>query len=220
MSPTAPTAATAAGLLAKALGFEAARNQRKLTAELLDHLATVAAVSGRPDQAARLIGAAEAMRASIGATATSLTQAGRAQTLAMVLGALGESWAAAAQAAGTELGSEQAIAEALAVAGALFQSTPGPPVDADADTRPGPTDLTPRERDTLRLPVAGRSNREIGDALFIGHRTVATHVSSILAKFGVPTRAAAVAYAHQHGLVDDPPHVPSTMDDGAATTRW
>jgi DNA-binding CsgD family transcriptional regulator len=63
-----------------------------------------------------------------------------------------------------------------------------------------PAHLTPREREVLDLLVAGRSNQEIADALFIGHRTASTHVTNILAKLGVENRAAAVAYAFQHGL--------------------
>jgi predicted ATPase/DNA-binding CsgD family transcriptional regulator len=64
-----------------------------------------------------------------------------------------------------------------------------------------PSLLTPREQEVLRLLVAGRSNREIAEALFISHRTATTHVTNILGKFGVETRAAAVTYAFQHHLV-------------------
>ena len=64
-----------------------------------------------------------------------------------------------------------------------------------------PTQLTPREREVLQLLVAGRSNREIAETLFIGHRTATTHVTNILARFEVETRAAAVTYAFQHDLV-------------------
>lgn len=60
--------------------------------------------------------------------------------------------------------------------------------------------LTNREREVLRLLIEGRSNREIADALFISPRTATTHVSNILAKFDVETRAAAVTYAFEHGL--------------------
>ena len=49
--------------------------------------------------------------------------------------------------------------------------------------------------------IDGRSNREIGEMLFISPRTATTHVTHILAKFGVETRAAAVTYAFQHDLV-------------------
>jgi DNA-binding CsgD family transcriptional regulator len=64
-----------------------------------------------------------------------------------------------------------------------------------------PTRLTPREREVLLLLVEGRTNREIAERLYIGHRTATTHVTNILAKFGVETRAAAVTYAFQHDLV-------------------
>ena len=64
-----------------------------------------------------------------------------------------------------------------------------------------PTRLTPREREVLLLLVEGRTNREIAEGLYIGHRTATTHVTNILAKFGVETRAAAVTYAFQHDLV-------------------
>jgi DNA-binding NarL/FixJ family response regulator len=53
----------------------------------------------------------------------------------------------------------------------------------------------------LRLLVEGRSDREIGDALFIGTRTVQTHVSNLFAKLGVNSRAEAAAVAVRRGLV-------------------
>ncbi len=64
-----------------------------------------------------------------------------------------------------------------------------------------PSALTTREREVLRLLIDGRSNREIAETLFISHRTATTHVTHILAKFGVETRAAAVTYAFQHDLI-------------------
>jgi DNA-binding CsgD family transcriptional regulator len=60
--------------------------------------------------------------------------------------------------------------------------------------------LTPREQDVLRLLIDGRSNPEIADALFISPHTAARHVTNILRKFNVESRAAAVAYAFQHDL--------------------
>jgi non-specific serine/threonine protein kinase len=64
-----------------------------------------------------------------------------------------------------------------------------------------PSALTAREREVLRLLIDGRSNREIAEILFISPRTATTHVTHILTKFGVETRAAAVTYAFQHNLV-------------------
>jgi non-specific serine/threonine protein kinase len=62
--------------------------------------------------------------------------------------------------------------------------------------------LTPREIEVLRHVSAGRSNREIGEALFISERTAQTHVQHILTKLNVGTRAAAAARASALGVVE------------------
>ena len=60
--------------------------------------------------------------------------------------------------------------------------------------------LTPREIEVLQLVAAGRSNGEIGSALFISTKTASVHVSNILAKLGVSGRGEAAAVAHRLGL--------------------
>ncbi|MDX6335988.1 MAG: hypothetical protein QOG05_3328 [Streptosporangiaceae bacterium] len=69
----------------------------------------------------------------------------------------------------------------------------------------GPADvlagLTSREREVLRLLVAGRSNREIAAALFIAPKTASVHVSNILAKLGAASRGEAAAIAAAAGLM-------------------
>jgi DNA-binding NarL/FixJ family response regulator len=60
--------------------------------------------------------------------------------------------------------------------------------------------LTPREADVLRLLALGFSNREIGERLFISPRTVNFHVTNLLAKLDLDSRAAAAAFAVRHGL--------------------
>jgi ATP/maltotriose-dependent transcriptional regulator MalT len=62
--------------------------------------------------------------------------------------------------------------------------------------------LTPRELDVLALLATGRTNRAIGAALSISEKTVARHVANIFGKLGLSSRAAATAYAFQHGLVN------------------
>jgi DNA-binding CsgD family transcriptional regulator len=60
--------------------------------------------------------------------------------------------------------------------------------------------LTRRETEVLALVAAGRTNRQIGQALFITPKTASIHVSRILAKLGVAGRGEAAAVAHRLGL--------------------
>jgi DNA-binding NarL/FixJ family response regulator len=60
--------------------------------------------------------------------------------------------------------------------------------------------LSQREVEVLRLVAAGKSNRDIADALCISLNTVATHVRNILAKTSTANRTEAAAYALRHGL--------------------
>lgn len=62
--------------------------------------------------------------------------------------------------------------------------------------------LSQRELDVLRLMAAGRSNRGIGEALWISETTVKTHVSHILRKLGAADRTQAVVAAARAGIVD------------------
>ena len=64
----------------------------------------------------------------------------------------------------------------------------------------GHPDLTDREREILALIADGRSNAEIAAALYISLATVKTHVTRVLAKLGVRSRAQAIVLAHRHGL--------------------
>jgi DNA-binding NarL/FixJ family response regulator len=63
-----------------------------------------------------------------------------------------------------------------------------------------PAGLTERECEVLRLIASGDSNREIATVLFISEHTVARHVQNIFSKLRVSSRAAATAYAFEHGL--------------------
>ena len=61
--------------------------------------------------------------------------------------------------------------------------------------------LTPRELDVLRLVAAGETNKAIAGRLSRSEKTVDRHVSNILAKLDVPSRAAATAFACRHKLI-------------------
>ncbi|MEU9779421.1 AAA family ATPase [Streptomyces phaeochromogenes] len=65
--------------------------------------------------------------------------------------------------------------------------------------------LTARENDVLLLLSRGRTNRQIGEELFISGKTASVHVSNILAKLGAVSRTEAVAIAYREGLVEPEP---------------
>jgi DNA-binding CsgD family transcriptional regulator len=65
----------------------------------------------------------------------------------------------------------------------------------------GPSALTPREVEVLRLVAAGLTNRQVGAQLFMSEKTASVHVSRILAKLGASGRAEAAARAAQLGLL-------------------
>jgi DNA-binding NarL/FixJ family response regulator len=62
--------------------------------------------------------------------------------------------------------------------------------------------LSPRELEVLDCLVMGRSNKEIGDALFITEQTVKNHMTSVLRKLEVDDRVAALRYAVQKGWAE------------------
>jgi DNA-binding NarL/FixJ family response regulator len=65
-----------------------------------------------------------------------------------------------------------------------------------------PYGLTVREREVLDLVAAGRTNREIGERLFISEKTASVHVTHILGKLGVSSRVEAALVAARAGMVD------------------
>jgi LuxR family maltose regulon positive regulatory protein len=100
-----------------------------------------------------------------------------------------------------------AVIEHLAwrVREALASSTPED--EQPAETAPAaeheglPEPLTDRELDVLRLIAAGRSNREIGDELFLAVSTVKWYAGQIFAKLDARNRTEAVARAREVGLI-------------------
>jgi ATP/maltotriose-dependent transcriptional regulator MalT len=74
-------------------------------------------------------------------------------------------------------------------------------LETGTDAAAPPGGLSAREVEILRLVATGLTNRAIADALTISERTVDRHVSNIFTKLDVSTRAAATAFAYEHGLV-------------------
>lgn len=104
------------------------------------------------------------------------------------------------------LGDEETAALELGVARTVFQQLGAAPDLARLDAlekREASVhrqQLTIRELQVLRLVAAGKTNKAIATGLSLSERTVDRHVSNILTKLGVPSRAAATAYAYDHKL--------------------
>jgi DNA-binding CsgD family transcriptional regulator len=151
-------------------------------------LGEVNALRGRPVRAARLWGAAEALREQMGTYLSQfdLAQSRYEQGLADVRAALSEASFDAAWAEGRTMTSEQAIEYALEE----------PPPDSETAHA-----LTRRELEVLRLVARGMSNQQIAESLTISEHTVHRHVSNVLGKLGVSSRTAAVARAAKLDLL-------------------
>jgi HD-GYP domain-containing protein (c-di-GMP phosphodiesterase class II) len=65
----------------------------------------------------------------------------------------------------------------------------------------GPSGLTERELEVLRLVARGLTNKEIANELAISNKTAGNHLQNIFGKIGVTTRAAATLFAMQRGLL-------------------
>jgi DNA-binding CsgD family transcriptional regulator len=164
----------------------------------LADMATLAAARGAWQPAVRLFAKAEALAQTEGAAFSLPARDHYERAHARAREVLGDAASQASAVAGLALTLEQALAEAEAEALAIAASAgqePQPVHDASGFR------LTARELDVLRLLVEGHSDRQIGETLFIGARTVQTHVANLFAKLGVNTRAEAAAVAVRRGIV-------------------
>ena len=63
--------------------------------------------------------------------------------------------------------------------------------------------LSDQEKRVLRLAAQGKTNKQIAADLFLSDKTVKHHISNILSKLNLSSRAQAAVWATQHGLLDD-----------------
>lgn len=92
----------------------------------------------------------------------------------------------AARSAFAELGATPGVALVVSLSRLAAPSLPG--------------GLTAREVEVLALVAKGLTNRDVALQLVISEKTVASHLSHIFTKLGLTSRAAATAYAYEHGL--------------------
>jgi predicted ATPase/DNA-binding CsgD family transcriptional regulator len=189
----------AAALFAESLTTRAEQGDRNGIAECFAGLASLAARARLNERGVRLVAAADALRTALGA---SLAPAQRDQQ-DRLLADLRRGLTADAFATAWETGAALILPDAVTLGAesaaelATAPSTPAPTLEPSAVTEVG---LTKREREVLRLIVEGQSDKDIGEALFISHRTAMTHVLNILNKLGVNSRTAAAAWAIRNGL--------------------
>jgi non-specific serine/threonine protein kinase len=181
-----------------ALLEEGARIARELgdrlgTTYFVWELGRLSALQESPVRAARLWGAAEALREQLGISLSpyDLVASGYERDLAAVRSTLDESTFETAWAEGRALSFEQAIEYALEE----------PKVPHDDAVQAAPAGLTRRELEVLRLVAGGMSNQEIAAGLVLSEHTVHRHIANVLAKLGVSSRAAAVAQAAKLDLL-------------------
>jgi DNA-binding CsgD family transcriptional regulator len=87
------------------------------------------------------------------------------------------------------------------LAGLIGAETTETPGTTGPSAAPGSViGLSSRELEVLRLVADGRSNREIGELLFISEKTAGRHVSNIFTKLDVHSRAEAARIAAEQGL--------------------
>jgi DNA-binding NarL/FixJ family response regulator len=102
-------------------------------------------------------------------------------------------------------GDELSLALSDVLAGKRYLASAFVSVMAGATTAtPGGTPegtLTPKEREVLSLLAQGRSNRQIGEALYISGATVKTHLTHLYEKLGVNDRQQAISKALAEGLL-------------------
>jgi predicted ATPase/DNA-binding CsgD family transcriptional regulator len=162
----------------------------------LEELGAVVALQGQTAWAARLVGAAEALREAIGSIPLPAERSNYERGIAYARTQLGEKAFAAALAEGRTMTPQQVLtaqepATILTSTSAALSNSPAPYPDG----------LTVREVEVLRLVAQGLTTAQVAEQLIISPRTVNTHLTTIYGKIGVPSRSAATRYAIEHHLV-------------------
>ncbi len=155
-------------------------------ADTLECLADLTSDAGSEREAARLFGAAHAIRERIGEVRFKVWDAVYEASLAKLRDTMGEKDFDSASAEGATLSIEEAIAYAQRGRGERKRPTSGW------------ASLTPTERDVVRLVSDGLVNKDIATRLFVSPRTVQTHLTHVYTKLGLTSRVQLVQEAARH----------------------
>jgi ATP/maltotriose-dependent transcriptional regulator MalT len=194
----------AAGFLEE--GFELIREvgDWEWVAYALDSFAVLAGAKAQGERAARLWGAAEALRKSIGAALHATDRPDYERSVGAVRSQLSEADWEAAFAQGMAMSAEEAAEYALSdeVAPAAPES---PPSGVKTDEPPTTDPLSAREREVAAMVAQGMSNRQIAQELFLSERTIENHISKILRKLGRSSRTEIATWATEQRLIAPEP---------------
>ncbi|OBG22828.1 transcriptional regulator [Mycolicibacterium celeriflavum] len=173
--------------LHQALACAADHRAYQIAPDAFETLAEVADKSGDHREAARFLGAAEAMRQRTGLVRFVLYDTGYAALVARARDMLGEAEFRAAWDEGGALSTEEAIAYAQRGRGERKRPSSGWGA------------LTPTELGVARLVSEGLANKEIATRLFISPRTVQTHLTHVYTKLGLTSRVQLAQETARHG---------------------
>ncbi len=154
--------------------------------EALEILGRSACGEGNHCHAARLFGAAEAIRTAMGVVRWPVYSMGYDDAVAITREALGDADFDAAWVEGAELSIEDAIAYARRGRGERKRPASGW------------ESLTPTERDVVRHAADGLGNKDIAERLFVSPRTVQTHLTHVYAKLGLTSRIQLIQESARH----------------------
>ncbi|MBY0389071.1 MAG: LuxR C-terminal-related transcriptional regulator [Mycobacterium pseudokansasii] len=154
--------------------------------DTLECLATLAVDTGSHQEAARLLGAAEAIRQRGGQVRFKIFDAGYEASVAALREAMGEKDFEASWAEGARLSTDEAIAYAQRRRGERKRPTSGW------------ASLTPTEREVVRLVSEGLANKDIATRLFVSPRTVQSHLTHVYTKLALSSRVQLVQEAARH----------------------
>jgi predicted ATPase/class 3 adenylate cyclase/DNA-binding CsgD family transcriptional regulator len=170
----------------EALACAASKGMHLYIPGIFECLAGLATTDGNHPLAARLFGAADALRQRMGLVRFRIYDAECEASLAVLRNAMDKKMFDATWAEGAALGIEEAIAYAQRGRGERKRPASGWP------------SLTPAERDVAQLVCEGLANKEIAARLFVSPRTVQAHLSHTYAKLGITSRVQLMQEATRH----------------------
>jgi predicted ATPase/class 3 adenylate cyclase/DNA-binding CsgD family transcriptional regulator len=180
---------------------ESAPQDTLILADCLVRLAEVIAAQGEPGWAARLCGAAEAARESMGLLPNPEYPDRYERVVATTRVQLGEQAFTAARAQGRAMSLEQVMVAPASPTTPRVRTTGTSSLSSGKRAPTYHEILTAREVEVLRLVARGLTDAQVAEQLVISPRTVNSHLTAIFGKIQVSSRSAATRYAIEHHLI-------------------